>query len=112
MQGFKTAILPELKNCQNGTFELVFKIQIFLGLKTSKHYEDNNLLKISLTCPKVHQIQDLGQSEYKTGIFSKRTHKISKIIFNLGAKNQYCYEYLARLESKIIVKKQYRSRQI
>ena len=34
--------------------------------------------------------------EYKTEIFSKRTHKISKILFNLGS----C-EYLARLESRI-----------
>ena len=37
------------------------------------------------------QIQDLGQSEQNTEIFSKRTHKISKISF----------EYLTRLESKI-----------
>jgi hypothetical protein len=27
MHGFKSAILPELKNCQNGTFELVHGIQ-------------------------------------------------------------------------------------
>ena len=40
--------------------------------------------------------QDLGQSELKTEIFSKRTHKISKILFNLGS----C-EFLTKLESKI-----------
>jgi hypothetical protein len=27
MQGFKKASLPELKNCQNGTFEPVHEIQ-------------------------------------------------------------------------------------
>jgi hypothetical protein len=35
MRGFKSAILPELKNCQNGTFKLVHGIQIFFGQKTS-----------------------------------------------------------------------------
>ena len=54
------------------------------------------LQKLFLTCLRVHQIQNLGQSEYKTEIFSKRTHKISKIIFNVGS-----YESLVRLESKI-----------
>ena len=34
--------------------------------------------KICLTCTRVCQIQALGQSGYKTEIFSKRTHKISK----------------------------------
>ena len=43
---------------------------------------------------KCHQIHDLGQ--YKLRLFSKRTHGISKILFNLGS----C-EFLARLESKI-----------
>ena len=38
----------------------------------------------------------LGQSKYKLRISSKRTHSISKILFNLGS-----YEYLASLESKI-----------
>ena len=54
-----------------------------------------HLQKISLTYPK---FLDLGQSEYKTEIFSKRTHKISKIIFKLGSCE---YLELARLESKI-----------
>jgi hypothetical protein len=31
MHGFKSAILPGLKNCQNGTFETVHGIQIFFG---------------------------------------------------------------------------------
>ena len=44
----------------------------------------------------VRQIQNLGQLKYKTEIFSKRTHKISKILFNLCS-----YESLASLESKI-----------
>ena len=46
-------------------------------------------------CPRVCQTQDLGQWEKKIEIFSKRTHKISKILFNLGS----C-EFSARLESK------------
>jgi hypothetical protein len=29
MQGFKSAILPKVKNCQNGTFEHLDEIQIF-----------------------------------------------------------------------------------
>ena len=33
MLGFKSAILPELKNCQNGTFEPVHGIQIFFWPK-------------------------------------------------------------------------------
>ena len=40
MHEFKSAILPELKNCQNGTFEPMHGIQ-------------NQ--KISLTCPRVRQ---------------------------------------------------------
>jgi hypothetical protein len=36
MHGFKNAVLPELTNCQNGTFEPVHEIQKkFLGQKTS-----------------------------------------------------------------------------
>ena len=55
-----------------------------------------HLLKIFITFSKVRQIQDLGQSKYKLRLSSKRTHRISKILFNLGS----C-EFLARLESKI-----------
>jgi hypothetical protein len=35
MHRFKSAFLPELKNCQNGTFEPVHGIQEFFGQKTS-----------------------------------------------------------------------------
>ena len=35
MHGFKSAILAELKNCQNGTFEPVHEIQNFFGQKHS-----------------------------------------------------------------------------
>jgi hypothetical protein len=35
MQGFKSAILEKLKNCQNGTFEPVHEILIFFGQKHS-----------------------------------------------------------------------------
>ena len=38
------------------------------------------LKTFSVACPRAHQIQDTGQSEYKTEIFSKITHKISKIL--------------------------------
>merc|ERR1712051_439796 len=55
-----------------------------------------HLQKIFITFSRVRQIQDLGQSKYNLRLFSKRTHGISKIIFNLGS----C-EFLARPESKI-----------
>ena len=55
-----------------------------------------HLQKIFITFTRVRQIQDLGQSKDKLRLFSKRTHRISKILFNLGS----C-EFLARLESKI-----------
>jgi hypothetical protein len=35
MHGFKSAILAEWKNCQNGTFEPVHENQNFFGQKTS-----------------------------------------------------------------------------
>ena len=35
MQGFKSAILAKMKNCQNGTFELVHEIQNFFWPKAS-----------------------------------------------------------------------------
>ena len=35
MHGFQSAILAELKNCQNGTFEPVHEIQNFFGHKHS-----------------------------------------------------------------------------
>ena len=45
----------------------------------------------------IHNLfQDLCQSKYKLRLFSKRTHGISKILFNLGS----C-KFLARQESKI-----------
>ena len=40
-----------------------------------------HIQKIFVTCSRVRQIQDLGQSKYKLRLFSKRTHGISKIIF-------------------------------
>ena len=33
MQGFKSAILPKVKNCQNGTFEPLHEIQKKIGPK-------------------------------------------------------------------------------
>jgi hypothetical protein len=38
---------------------------------------------LEATFSRVRQIQDLGQSKYKLRLFSKRTHGISKILFNL-----------------------------
>ena len=93
MHEFKSAIF---QFWQNGTFEPVHEISSKIFLAKSlllKHYEDDICKKI---CPRVRQIQDLGQSKYKLRLFSKRTHGISKILSNLGS----C-EFLARLESKI-----------
>ena len=44
MHRFKSAILPELKNCQNGTFEPMHEINFFFGAKSIllKHYENGN----------------------------------------------------------------------
>ena len=67
--------------CQKTSFEALWKC---------------HLQKIFITFSRVRQIQDLGQSKYKLRLFSKRTHGISKILFNLCS----C-EFLARLESKI-----------
>ena len=41
-----------------------------------------HIQKIFITFSRVHQIQDLGQSKYKLRLSSKRTHWISKILFN------------------------------
>ena len=81
MHGFKSAILAEWKNCQNGTFEALWKCHI---------------QKIFISCSRVRQIQDLGHSKYKQRLFSKRTHGISRILSTQGS-----YESLASLESKI-----------
>ena len=97
MHGFKSAILAIFQFWQNGTFEPVHEIQIFFCQKISfEALWRCHLQIISLTCSRVRQIQDLGQLKYKTEIFSQRTHKISKILFNLGS-----YESLESLESKI-----------
>ncbi len=96
MHRLKSAILLELKNCQNGTFELVHGIQnLFLAKRLPlKHYEDAILKKIP-NMSQGSQNPVLSQSK-KLRFSQKRTRKISKILFNLGS----C-EYLARLESKI-----------
>ena len=55
--------LPELKNCQNGTFEPMYGIQKILADRLFlKCYENDIYKKIFLTSPRVHQIQDLGTS--------------------------------------------------
>ena len=97
MVGFKSAILAIFPFCQNGTVEPVHENQLFFCQKTSfEALRKCHLQKVFTTFSRVHQIQDLGQSRYKLRLFSKRTHGISKILFNLGS----C-EILARLESKI-----------
>ena len=97
MHSFKSAILAEWKNCQNGTFEPVHEIQIFFCQKTSfEALWKCHLQKIFITFSRVHQIQDLSQSKYKLRLFSKRTHRISKILFIYSS----C-ESLASLENKI-----------
>ena len=96
-----------VQKCHFGNFSILFakmallnpsmKYKSYFGQKTSfEGLWKCHILKISITCPRVRQIQDLGKSKYKLRIFSKRTHNISKILFNLGS-----YEYLASLESKI-----------
>jgi hypothetical protein len=93
MHRFKSAILQKLKNCPNGIFKPVHEIQFFLPNDFFWSIMKMESKKLSLH---VRQIQNLGQLKYKTEIFSKRTHKISKILFNLCS-----YESLASLESKI-----------
>ena len=61
MQVFKSAILPELKNCQFGNFEPVHEIQTFLPNDFFWSIMKMTFQEISLTYPKVQQIQDLGQ---------------------------------------------------
>ena len=78
-------------------FNLYMKFKNILGQKTFfETLLKCHILKISITCPKVRQIQDLGQSKYKLRIFSKGLTIFIFFLFNLGS-----YEYLARLESKI-----------
>ena len=73
------------------------KFKNFFCQKTSfEALRKCHLQKVFIPFSMVRQIQDLGQSKYKLRLFSKRTHGISKILFNLG----FC-EFLARLESKI-----------
>ena len=73
------------------------KFKFFFCQKTSfEALSKCHLQKIFITFSRVRQIQNLGQSKYKLRLFSKRTHGISKILFNLGS----C-EFLARLEGKI-----------
>ena len=70
MHGFKSAILAEWKNCQNGTFKPVYEIQNFFCQKTSfEALWKCHLQKIFITFSKVRQIHDLGQSKYKIMIF-------------------------------------------
>ena len=97
MDGFKSAILAEWKNCQNVTFSPSMKFKIIFGQKTSMEaLWKCHVQKIIITFSRVRQIQYLGQSKYKLTLFSKRTHRISKILFIQGS-----YEPLASLESKI-----------
>ena len=53
MHGFKSAILPELKNCQNGTFEPVHEINwpkdFFLSIM--KITFKNNIVNMSQGSP-------------------------------------------------------------
>ncbi len=63
MYGFKSAILAIFQFWQNGTFEPMHGIQFFFGWKTSFEVLWKwHLQKIFLTCPRVHQIQDLSTS--------------------------------------------------
>ena len=65
IHGFKSAVLEKLKNCQNGTFEPRMKFKNFGGQKPSKWH----LIRTSMKCIRVHQIQDLCSKKYKKGIF-------------------------------------------
>ena len=77
-QNWKIAKMALLNPCK--------KFKIFFGQKTSfEALWKCHLQKIFITFSRVCQIQDLGQSKYKLRLFSKRTHGISKILFNLGS---------------------------
>jgi hypothetical protein len=65
MHGFKSAILAIFQFWKYGTFELAHGIQNFflakrLFLKRMKMAFKKNIPNI---CPRLHQIQDLGESE-------------------------------------------------
>ena len=88
-QNGKIAKMALLNRCKK--FKKIF------GKKTSfEALWKCHLQKIFITFSRVRQIEDLGQSKYKPRLFSKRTHGISKILFNLGS----C-KLLARKASKI-----------
>ena len=95
--GSKVPFWQNEKIAKMALLNLCMKFKNFFGQKTSfEALWKCHLQKIFITFSRVRQIQDLGQSKYKLRLFSKRTHGISKILFNLGS----C-EFLARLESKI-----------
>ena len=95
--GSKVPLWQNWKIAKMALLHPCMKFKNFFGQKTSfEALWKCHLQKIFITFSRVRQIQDLGQSKYKLRLFSKRTHGISKILFNLGS----C-EFLARLESKI-----------
>ena len=50
MHWFKSAILAKMKNSQNGTFEPVHEIQIFLAkIILLKHYENSSVTTLKLS---------------------------------------------------------------
>ena len=96
MNGFKSAILAEWKNCQNGTFEPVHEIQKILP---------KNFFWGSMKVPFTKNTHNFFQGpsnpgfrsvKVQTETFFKKDSRDFKILFNLG----FC-EFLARLESKI-----------
>ena len=97
MHRFKSAILAIFTFCQNGTFEPVHEIQKFFLPKDFFW----GIKKVPFT-KNIHNFfkgpsnQGFRSIKFKLRLFSKRTNRISKILFNLGS----C-EFLARLESQI-----------
>ena len=61
MHGFKSAILPKMKNCKNGTFEPVHEIQKFFWLKDFFW----SIMKMTFTKKISNMSQGLPNAEFR-----------------------------------------------
>jgi hypothetical protein len=94
MQGFKSAILPKMKNCQCGTFEPLHEILNFFGKSILlKHYETVINKKFSENVPgSAKSMNKVSQSKKKKNFLKKPSQDL-KNYFVLGS-----YESLKSLE--------------
>ena len=92
MHRFKSAILPELKNCQNGTFDPVHEIQKFFWPKDFFW----SIMKMTFT----KNISNMYQGPRNPKF---RSVKVENWDFLKKDSQDFknSYEYLATLESKI-----------